>query len=649
MEEGLKHKSAAHFRKALKLYESKLFPKALKTIDKVFAETPRHGESLALKALILSYMNREGEGLSLAKEAIRCNMRSGMCWHTLGLLHKAANALDEALKCFMQAANFDPSNSTILRDLSMLQVHLKDYAGYRKSRLRLLQENPNISTSWLGYAVAEHLSGNAGRALEVLESFWKSAGAKLKSVERSEIILYKAELMAKLQRQSEALRSLEESKGDVVDKAGYNDLVAELALQSGEVEMAKESLHAILADNCEDQRRFLQLEQAHHYQDEESRLAFYRDMSARYPNSRAVQRLPLNYASGDCFSALFNTYIKTRLRKGIPSLANDLKALYTDEAKRVAMGTLLAQHYESLKTSRKFADEEQQEPPNVLLWLLVLYSRHMYRTGESDTAVRLIDEALAHTPTIPDLYLLKAKLMKKRGQLEAAASLVNEGRMLDYHDRFLNNKAAKYFFRVNQVAQAQEVMSAFSRDGSEDLNCHDNQSMWYELECGEALLRLGEPVKAAIEFEWVQKNLEEIYEGQYDYHSYCVRRVTLRAYFKFLEFESGLYQAKAFARAVCGMLKCYLAETSSFPLDKVLKATKRALKFNPSHAELVDLAFQLSVQQGRYLLALRLLRQQGDHYPQRRAELLAAVAAATLPEPVRLSFSQAAGCLSERS
>jgi len=645
MEEGLKHKSAAHFRKALKLYESKLFPKALKTIDKVLAETPRHGDSLALKALILSYMNKNDEALSLAKEAIRCNMRSGMCWHTLGLLHKAAHSSDEALKCFMQASNFDPANSTILRDLSMLQVHLKDYAGYRRSRLRLLQESPNLPTSWLGYAVAEHLFGNVQKALEVMESFWKSAAMKMKPVERSEILLYKAELLVQLGRPERALRLLEGNQKDVVDRVGYNGLVAELALQSGEADKAKACLHAILVDNVEDQRRFIQLEQANGCQDEESRLAFYTEMSVRYPGSKAVQRLPLNYATDDRFSALFNSYIKPRLRKGIPSLSNDLKSLYQDAAKQTTISSLLAQHYESMKTNKRFSDEEQQETPNVLLWLLVLYSRHQYRVGNSEAAISLLNEALAHTPTVPDLYLFKAKLLKKQGLLEEAATLVNEGRMLDYHDRFLNNKAAKYYFRVNQVAEAQTVMSAFSREGSEELNCHDNQSMWYELECGEAFLRLGQLPKAVEEFDWVLKNLEEIYEGQYDYHAYCVRKMTLRGYFQFLAFENGLYKAPAYSRAVCGLLSCHLADASSVPLEKVIKAAKRALKFQPSHPGLTDLAFQLSLQQGRFLLALRLLRQQGEKYAQRKADLLSAAATATMSETVRLSFAQACSTL----
>ena len=643
MEEGLKHKSAAHFRKALKLYESKLFPKALKTIDKVLAETPRHGESLALKALILSYMNRSEEGLVMAKEAIRCNMRSGMCWHTLGLLQKAAHSLDEALKCFMQAANFDPANSTILRDLSMLQVHLKDYAGYRKSRLRLLQENPNLPASWLGYSVAEHLSGNPDKALDVLESFCKSA--KLKSFEKSEICLYKCQLLIQLNRQTDAMRVLDENRGEVVDKVGYHDLVAQLSLQSGDVEKAKHSLHAILSDNFEDQRRYEQLEIAHGCSDEESRLALYASLAVTYPSSRAVQRLPLNYATSDRFTFIFNQYIKTRLRKGIPSLANDIKSLYKDENKRAQIGTVLSQHYEALKNNKRFADEENIESPSVMLWLLVLFSRHQYRLGDRDAALRLIDEAITHTPTIPDLYLLKAKLLKKQGQLEEAASLVNEGRKLDYHDRFLNNKAAKYFFRVNKISEAQEVMSAFSKDGSEELNCHDNQSMWYELECGEANFRLGQLPKASEEFDWVLKNLEEIYEGQYDYHAYCIRKMTLRAYFRFLEFENGLYRAPAFVRAVCGLLRCHLTDSSSVPLEKLLKATKRALKFNPTHADLTDLVFQLSLRQGKFLLALRLLRQQGEKYAERKTELLGAVAAATLPDAVRASFEHASSSL----
>ena len=102
-----------------------------------------------------------------------------------------------------------------------------------------------------------------------------------------------------------------------------------------------------------------------------------------------------------------------------------------------------------------------------------------------------MNQAIEHTPTVVDLYVLKAKIYKSSGDLEKAAIIYDEARKLDLADRYLNAVASRYMIRVDRIEDAEATMALFSKDSNEDkgLNVHDMQCMWYEVECGKSYLR----------------------------------------------------------------------------------------------------------------------------------------------------------------
>ena len=59
-----------------------------------------HGETLSMKGLILSAMNRKEEALDLARKGLKNDFRSGTCWHVYGLILRAEKKYDEAIKVF---------------------------------------------------------------------------------------------------------------------------------------------------------------------------------------------------------------------------------------------------------------------------------------------------------------------------------------------------------------------------------------------------------------------------------------------------------------------------------------------------------------------------------------------------------------------
>jgi peptide alpha-N-acetyltransferase len=79
--------------------------------------------------------------------------------------------------------------------------------------------------------------------------------------------------------------------------------------------------------------------------------------------------------------------------------------------------------------------------------------------------------------------------------------------------------------------------------------------MWFETECGASYLRQGNLRLALKNFNYIEKHFDQIYEDQFDFHLYSIRKFTLNSYFEMLEMEDQVYCNKYAIRAALGMLK----------------------------------------------------------------------------------------------
>jgi hypothetical protein len=61
------------------------------------------------------------------------------------------------MKCYMQANKNDPSNFNILRDLSYLQLYLRQYESFLDTTRRGVELRPNLLLNWATYSFANYL------------------------------------------------------------------------------------------------------------------------------------------------------------------------------------------------------------------------------------------------------------------------------------------------------------------------------------------------------------------------------------------------------------------------------------------------------------------------------------------------------------
>ena len=609
---SLPPKEATLIKQVIKLIDSKKYPKALKKVDKVLQECPEDGDSLSLKANILNCMGKKEESIVFAKHGLMKNLKSALSWHILSQVYYNQKNYSEAYKSEQKASVLAPANTSIMRSLSLLQLHNRDYRAFSNSRKDILVNNYAGLINWASYAVAEHLCGDLGKTITILDSFLKSMEKQMSNQELSETILYKARVLGELGRHAEMLEFLRNNKEKTRDTPVWNELAVKAALGARNLAEALRYVKELIEINAEHPGYFQWYLEAREYSDDAQKLQGIRELIDLHPRSNAAQREELNYLHEEILTKI-GSYITRRIRKGIPSIFTDIKGLLSEAPRGDLVLQYVAQNVDSLRVHKAFTEpltnllSDQIEQPQSLMWMLYLHSQLLDYFQRFDEALEAINAAIDHTPTVPDFYLFKAKLYKHKNMVEEAAKTAQEARLLDLGDRYISNKAAKYLLRNNQIRETEEVMAVFSKEKPNELNVHDMQSMWYELELAEALVRLEEFGKAAEEFRWIEKHIIEMFEDQYDFHFYCFRKVNLNSYVDFMAFEDTLISHKNFLRAGMGLIKIYLKDPSVVPAKEAGRLLKLLFRHHPQHTGLSTLAFKVYLLKGKHIKGLRYL------------------------------------------
>ncbi|XP_057732571.1 N-terminal acetyltransferase A complex auxiliary subunit NAA15 [Arachis stenosperma] len=604
---SLPPKEANLFKLIVKSYETKQYKKGLKAADAILKKFPDHGETLSMKGLTLNCMDRKSEAYELVRQGLKNDLKSHVCWHVFGLLYRSDREYREAIKCYRNALKIDPDNIEILRDLSLLQAQMRDLSGFVETRQQLLTLKPNHRMNWIGFSVAHHLNSNASKAVEILEAYEGTLEddypPENERCEHGEMLLYKISLLEECGLLESALEELRKKESKIVDKLEYKEQEVSLLVKLGRLEEGEVLYQALLSMNPDNYRYYEGLQKCvglysvngQYSPDEIDRLdSLYKSLGQQYKWSSAVKRIPLDFLQGDKFRAAADNYIRPLLTKGVPSLFSDLSSLYNHPGKADILEQLILELEHSIRTSGQYPGRVEKEPPSTLMWTLFLLAQHYDRRGQYEVALSKIDEAIEHTPTVIDLYSVKSRILKHAGDFAAAAAFADEARCMDLADRYVNSECVKRMLQADQVALAEKTAVLFTKDGDQHNNLHDMQCMWYELASGESYFRQGDLGRALKKFLAVEKHYADITEDQFDFHSYCLRKMTLRTYVEMLKFQDRLHSHVYFEKAAAGAIRCYIKLHDSPPkstteeddeMSKLLPSQKKKMRQKQRKAE----------------------------------------------------------------
>ncbi|KAM4732625.1 N-alpha-acetyltransferase 15, NatA auxiliary subunit-like isoform 2-T2 [Anableps anableps] len=559
-------KENALFKRILRCYEHKQYRNGLKFCKQILSNPKfaEHGETLAMKGLTLNCLGKKEDAYELVRRGLRNDLKSHVCWHVYGLLQRSDKKYDEAIKCYRNALKWDKDNLQILRDLSLLQIQMRDLEGYRETRYQLLQLRPAQRASWIGYAVAYHLLEDFEMAAKIVEEFRKTQQTSPDKVdyEYSELLLYQNQILREAGLHKEALDHLNNYEKQMCDKLAVEETRGELLLKLERPEEASEIYRRLLERNPENWAYYQGLEKALKPGSIEEHHKIYEESWVKFPRGLVPRRLPLNFLTGEKFQECLDSYLRMNFTKGCPPVFTTLKSLYTDREKVTIIEELVLGYENCLKSSRLFSenDDGKEEPPTTLLWVQYFLAQHFDFIGKAGLALEYINTAIDSTPTLIELFLVKAKIYKHAGNIKEAARWMDEAQALDTADRFINSKCAKYMLKAGLVKEAEEMCSKFTREGTSAVeNLNEMQCMWFQTECAlayKAMNMFGEALKKCHEIE---RHFVEITDDQFDFHTYCMRKMTLRSYVDLLKLEDILRQHPFYYKAARTAIQIYLA------------------------------------------------------------------------------------------
>jgi N-alpha-acetyltransferase 15/16, NatA auxiliary subunit len=306
----------------------------------------------------------------------------------------------------------------------------------------------------------------------------------------------------------------------------------------------------------------------------------------KYTRSQTCERIPLSFLPNKEYLPRVETYIIGRLKRGVLSLFSDLKPTFCHSQERFngvlkiglscveslrSNGTFpkqnvfgidrLNEEMEKISLSKKNSrdNDQKKENPQVLVWALTFVSKCYDLNGEYAKALSCINEAIEHTPTILELIQWRGRIEKHMGDLEKAEQSLNYAREIDLQDRYINTKHVKYLMRVNRVDAAHETAGLFTKHENDPVeHVFYMQVMWQELEEADSHHRVGKYAAALKRYNDVHRHFTQFSEDQFDFHSYCLRKSTVRAYLGMIRLIDQKSKHVYFRRSTIGLARVYL-------------------------------------------------------------------------------------------
>ena len=172
------------FQIALKEFDSKRYEKVEKLCDKMIAKNPKDDQALALKGLAYLYLKKTEEGEQILKQALKANYKSAVAWHFYAIFQKEQGNYSQAMKSYIRALNQSPNNFNIIRDLSYMQLYLRELNSFVDTCRKGIDKKPGVLINWVSFAFGCVLIKDYRSAQIALKTAENIGGTVLKKNEK---------------------------------------------------------------------------------------------------------------------------------------------------------------------------------------------------------------------------------------------------------------------------------------------------------------------------------------------------------------------------------------------------------------------------------------------------------------------------------
>ena len=531
------------FQEALRLFDNKEYQKCKEACSKIYEKNPKDERALSLKGLSMYYLNEKEEGKKCINSALKLNMKSSIAWHFYALFLKEDGNYSQALKCYLQANKNDSSNYIVIRDLSYLQLYLRQLNSFVDSSRKAIECRPGLMLNWVTFAFSNSLIGNFQSAISALESVEKMNFGNLKTQEIHEIKVFISLLKNKQKHFVEAMDYLIHFKDSFIDKITLYENIVKNALLCKNYKIAFDYCKKVLLINSENINYYIwyfiiQINddkfKPEKYddllsltEDNEFINKLYNilisDLKPKNPKSKIIQKLELAFSTGETFKQLFEEYFLKQIEITIPSFFKNVKFIYQLQPYKIKIIEEILTLYLNNIESKNKVTEKLNNSANIS-WVYFYLSDHYLFLGENEKSLNYINKAIEITKSVVEFYMLKSKIFKHSYMLNLCLLSYDKARNLDFGDRYLNAKYAKINCRLCNVEESLNIMNEFVKDPLIEENVDYFQCLWYEYECGKSYLQKKQIINSHFLFKSILGTFTSIVSDQADFYNFCLRR-----------------------------------------------------------------------------------------------------------------------------
>jgi len=137
--------------------------------------------------------------------------------------------------------------------------------------------------------------------------------------------------------------------------------------------------------------------------------------------------------------------------------------------------------------------------------------------------------------------------------------MYDKARGMDTADRFLNAKSVIYQIRAGNFDYARKLIGLFVKDAEDpETNLQEMQCCYYFQQLSEAHLIRGTYSLALKNAAKIEEYFKIAFNDQFDFHSYSIRKQTIRSYIATINFEDSIYSHKNYVNAAKQTIATYL-------------------------------------------------------------------------------------------